>query len=99
MPRPPTRFVPALALSALLFISPSSATALPLGQAGLSVAKRAEASPGLFSQLWGLLSAVWATGPNFEPDGANTGLSSGSGTETNAGTGDTGSGLDPDGDG
>ena len=96
MPRLPARLlILTTTLIALLFLSPSFAAALPLEQPGLSAAEHSDATPGLFSKLWGFLSAVWTNGSILEPDGS--GASSGSGSEPNAATGDTGSILDPDG--
>jgi hypothetical protein len=93
MPRSPSRLLlPAVALVALIFLSPSLSTAFPEDMA-LRSAEHSDATPGLFAKLWGLLSAVWTTGSGLEPDGANAG-----GTDPNAaGSDDTGSGLDPDG--
>ena len=90
--------VPALALIALGFLFPALATALPQGEAGSLVAERQEVTPGRLSQLWNLLSALWAeTGSGLEPNGAPR-PSSGSGTEPEAGSsGDTGPGLEPNG--
>lgn len=95
MPRKPTRpLLSTLTLIVLVLLAPTLATALPQGATTRSAAERAEAAPSLFSKLWGLLSAVWATGSILEPDGA----SASPGTESNSGsTGDTGSGLDPNG--
>lgn len=96
MPRLPSRLlVPALTLIALLFLTPTHATALPLGTILSSAAESPEATPGLFSRLWGFLSAVWANGPGLEPNGATAGAASGS--EPNAATGDNGSILEPNG--
>lgn len=89
--------VPALALIAFISLTPTYAAALPLGTTFLSAAESPEAVPGLFSKLWGLLSAVWANGSALEPDGANVGPSSGSGTDPDTATGDNGPGLDPNG--
>ena len=84
MSRHPSRLlVPVLALLTLFLLLPGGATAQPWGESVLSSAERPEATPGLFSQLWSLLSALWAeTGPGLDPDGA---------------TGDTGPWLDPNG--
>jgi len=82
--------VPALALVALALLIPAPATALPQGEAVHSAVERREAIPGGFSQLWSLLSALWAdTGSGLEPDG-------GPGPAA-ASSGDNGSILDPDG--
>jgi hypothetical protein len=95
MPRLPSRLlVPTLALIALLFLSPTLVTALPQGGATIhSAAERPEVAPGFLSKLWDLLSGIGATGSSLEPNGA----SSVPETESNADTGDNGSGLDPDG--
>jgi len=96
MPRPPSRLlIPTLALIALLFLTPTLATAFPQGATLRSAAERPEAAPGLFSKLWELLSAIWANGAGLEPDGANVAP----GTEPNSSgtTGDNGAGLEPDG--
>ena len=96
MPRIPTRpLVPVLALLAVLVLSPALATAQSPGQPILS-AERPETTPGLFSQLWSLLSALWSeNGSLLDPDGASA---TGSGTEPDAATtGDNGSILDPNG--
>jgi hypothetical protein len=79
--------VPSLAL---VFLFPVVAKALPKGEAGLLVAERQEATPDHLSQLWNLLSALWAeTGSILEPDGH---------PKPNAGScGDTGSILEPNG--
>jgi hypothetical protein len=84
MLRIPTRpLVLTLALVALLALSPVAATTQAPGSPTLSAAESPEPTPGLFSHLWSLLSALWSdTGSGLDPDGA---------------TGDTGSGLDPDG--
>jgi hypothetical protein len=82
-------------LIALTLLTPTLATAFPEGATIRSTSERPEATPGLFAKLWDLLSAVWATGSILEPNGASA--PSESGTEPNADTGDTGSGLDPDG--
>ena len=80
MPRIPTRpLVLALALVALLALSPALATAQPT----FSVTEQPEPTPGLLSQLWSLLSALWSnTGSGLDPNGV---------------TGDTGPWLDPNG--
>lgn len=90
--------VPALTLIALAFLLPPLATALPRGETILSAAERPEATPGLLSQLWSLLSPLWdengsilnlkgvpspTPGLPTEPDAVNSG--------------DNGSGLDPNG--
>jgi hypothetical protein len=98
MPRRPSRLlVPALALIALVFLSPALATALPLGaEPALRAAEHPQAGQGLFAKAWTLFSALWAeTGSVLEPDGA--GASSGGGTANAANTGGTGSVLEPDG--
>jgi hypothetical protein len=90
--------VPALALIALAFLFPALATALPQGEAILSVAERQEDSPGYLFQLWSLLSALWSeNGSILELNGAHAGPTPGSGTAPNASTGDTGAGLEPNG--
>ena len=93
MPRLPSRLlVPTVSLLALIILSPIHATALPQGGPMLSTAESPEA-PGLFSKIWSLLSVVWGeTGSALEPNGTDSGTTSGSG-----GAGDTGSGLDPNG--
>jgi hypothetical protein len=82
--------VPALALIALAFLFPALATALPQEGTVLSAAERQEATPGRLSQLWILLSALWAeNGSILEPN---------DGPKPTAGSsGDNGSGLDPNG--
>jgi hypothetical protein len=91
MPRLRSRLlVPTLALIALGFLVPALARALPLGDAVLSATEHHEAAPSRLSQLWSLLSALWAeTGSILEPDGSSK--------PTAASSGDTGSGLEPDG--
>lgn len=91
MPRSPSRLrLPALALIALVFLVPALATALPPDARVLSAVERPEATPGLLSQLWGFLSALWAeNGSILEPDGAPK--------PNTADSGDNGSGLEPDG--
>jgi hypothetical protein len=92
--------VPALALVAFGFLVPALARALPVGNATLSVAERHEArqetAPDHLSQLWSLLSALWAeNGSILDPNG---GTSSGTGTEPGTGSSsDNGSGLEPNG--
>ena len=96
MHRLPTR--PALALIALVFLSPSLAIAQPHREAR-APAERA-AAPSLFSKLRDLLTILWAeTGSVLEPNGAAaSGVSSGSGVEPNTAiAGDTGSVLEPNG--
>jgi hypothetical protein len=94
MPRSPSRLlIPAVALVALVFLSPSLATASPQDATLRSAAERS----GLFTKLWDLLSAVWANGSILDPNGTGPSASSGPGTEPNAPTGDNGPGLDPDG--
>jgi hypothetical protein len=75
---------------ALTFVFPALAKALPQGEARPLVAERQEASRGSLSQLWNLLSTIWAeTGSILEPDG---------GPKPTAGnSGDTGAGLEPNG--
>jgi hypothetical protein len=94
MPRFRSRFlVPALALIAFGFLFPALARALPLGDAVLSVTEHHEAAPGRLSQLWSLLSALWnENGSILDPNGGTS-----SGAEPAAGSGDNGSGLDPNG--
>lgn len=92
MPRSPSRLLPALALVTLVLVSPTRATALPQSATLRSVAEHSE-GPGLISRLWDVLFAVWTTGSILDPDGPNAG-----GAEPiEANSGDTGSGLDPDG--
>jgi hypothetical protein len=88
MPRHPTRpLVLILTLLAFILLPPA-----------LSATESPDATPGLVSQLWSLFSILFTdTGSALEPDGVNAGPRSGSGTEHNAGTGETGSGLDPNG--
>ena len=82
--------VPTLALIALSVLFAALATALPQGEAVLSVAERQEATPGRLSQLWNLLSALWAeTGSILEPNGELK--------PTAGSSGDTGSILEPNG--
>ena len=98
MPRILTRpLVLALALVALLVLSPAAATAQSPGRPIFSAAEHPEPTPGLLSHLWSLLSALWSeTGSLLDPNGA--GATNGSGAEPGAATtGDTGSLLDPDG--
>ena len=96
MSRNATRLPIALALLALVFLSPTLATAFPQGAILSSAAERPEATPGLFSTIWDLFSAVWTIGSVLEPNGAGT--NTGPGTDPNAaGSRDTGSGLDPNG--
>ena len=98
MPRTPTRpFLPTLTLIALVLLTPTLATALPQDATIRSAAERAEATPSLFAKLWDLLSAIWTNGSGLEPNGANAGPSSQSGTDPDAPSGDNGPGLDPDG--
>lgn len=94
MPRLSRPLLPVV-LFALTLLTPTLATAFPLETAIHSVAGRSEAPPGLFAGLWHLLSAFWATGSGLEPNGADA--PSESSTDPNTDTGDTGSGLDPDG--
>lgn len=91
--------VPVLALIVLSFLSPRLSMALPQGEAGPSAAERHETARGRLSQLWSLLSALWAeNGSILDPNGTPGGASSGSGAEPDAGSsGDNGSILDPDG--
>ncbi len=94
MPRPPSRLlIPTLALIALLFLAPTLATAFPQSATLRSAADRPEATSGLFSQLWELLSAVWANAAGLEPNGGNAAP----GSEPSSGTGDNGAGLEPNG--
>jgi hypothetical protein len=97
MSRHPTRLLlPTLALIAFTLLNPTLATAFPQDTTLRSAAEHSAAAPGLFSKLWGLLSAVWATGSILEPNGS--GASAAPGTEPNGGSsGDTGSGLEPNG--
>jgi len=100
MPRLRSRLlVPAFALIALGLLVPVLAQALPLGGADLSAAELHEPIPGRLSQFWSLLSALWSeTGSILEPNGTPGGTGSGSGSEPGAASsGDTGSGLDPNG--
>lgn len=88
MTRLRSRFlIPALTL---IFLFPALAKALPNGEASPPAAERQEATLGRLSQLWSLLSAVWAeTGSILEPNG---------GPKPTAGSsGDTGSILEPNG--
>ena len=84
MSRHPSRLlVPVLVLLTLFLLVPGGATAQPWGESVLSAAERPEATPGLFSQFWSLLSTLCSdNGPGLDPNGA---------------TGDTGSGLEPNG--
>lgn len=94
MPRSHTRpLLLALALLGAAILSPPQATALP-ESAVLTAAERHAPTPGLLSQLWSALSAIWSeTGSILDPNGAN-----GVPKETNPGAaGDTGSILDPNG--
>lgn len=97
MPRIPKRpLALALALVALLALSPVDATAQAPERPTLSITESPEPTPGLFSQLWSLLSALWSeTGSGLNPNGA-TG-DTGSGLDPDGATSDTGPGLDPDG--
>ena len=99
MPRYPTR-LGTPALIAALFLAPTLATARPINKdAALSAPKRL-AAPSVLSKIGALLSALWAeTGSVLEPDGTNASTNAtGSGTEPHpAGSGDNGSGLDPNG--
>jgi hypothetical protein len=82
--------VPALALIALAFLFPALAKALPKGETGPPAAERQEATPRRLSQLWSLLSALWAeTGSILEPNGEPK--------PTTGSSGDTGAGLEPNG--
>lgn len=95
MPRNPTRpLLPTITLSALVLLAPTLATAFPKNATLRSATELSAATPGLFAKLWDLLSAVWANGTGLEPNGAT---GPGSSTEPNAGTGDTGPGLEPNG--
>jgi hypothetical protein len=96
MPRYPTRLLTP-ALIAALFLAPTLATARPINKdAALSAPKRLAAGPSVLSKIGALLSALWAeTGSGLEPNGSTT---TGSGTKPYpVGSGDNGSGLDPDG--
>jgi hypothetical protein len=94
MPRhPPRLLIPALALITLIVLSPSLATALPLGATLRSAAESPEATPGLFSRLWGFLTAIWENGSILDPNGTNAA----SGPDPTTATTDNGSGLEPDG--
>ena len=93
MPRRPKRhLVPVLTLIALVVLFPALTTAAP--QHGAAVPERHEAAPSLLSKIRSLLSALWKTGSGRDPNGAKPDSSSGSDIVP---TGDTGSGLDPDG--
>jgi hypothetical protein len=94
MPRITTRpLVLTLALVALLALSPAAATALPQREAPISAA---EIIPDLFSEFWGLLSALWSdTGAGLDPNGATS--DTGPGLDPDGVTGDTGPWLDPNG--
>lgn len=87
--------IPALALTALVFLLPALATAQPhQGEFVLSAAARNEDAPSLFAQFRSLLSVLWKTGSILDPDGAGVRRS----TEPNTPiSGDTGSGLEPNG--
>jgi hypothetical protein len=99
MPRSPSRlFLPTLALIALVLLVPAIAMALPPDARELSAAERAETTPCLLSQLWGLFHALWSeNGSGLDPDGgANSGAPS-KPEPSDASTGDTGPGLEPNG--
>lgn len=90
--RPKRLLVPVLALIALVFLLPALATAAPHhSEAVLAPAERHASAPALFAQLRSLLSLLWKTGSGLDPNGTQPGA-------PNATTsGDTGSGLEPDG--
>ncbi len=93
MPRHPTRppFILILALLTLLLLAPPHAKALPLGHTNSSAAEHPQAVPGLFSQLWSFLAALWEeNGSGLDPNGATASASSDPGSEN-------GSILDPNG--
>ena len=95
MPRYPTRtpFILTLALLVLVLLAPTLAMALPQGHAIRAVAAHPQAAPGLLSQLWSFLSAIWGENDSaLEPNGA----SASSGPDAD-GPGENGSGLDPNG--
>jgi hypothetical protein len=97
MSRHPIRlFLPALALLALILLTPTLATAFPQSATLRSDSGHSSTAPGLFDRLWDLLSAFWTTGSILEPNGISGAASPGSGTDAGS-TGDTGSGLDPNG--
>ena len=96
MSRHPTRLLPALALLALTFLTPTLATAFPQGATLRSAAEHSSTAPGLFARLWDLLSAVWTTGSILEPNGSSSAAGPGSDPDA-ASVGDTGSGLEPNG--
>jgi hypothetical protein len=86
---PKRLLVPALALFALVLLLPALATAQPQREAVRSPAEHAAAASSLFAEIRSFLSILWAeNGSGLEPNGTNT---------TSGTTGDTGSGLDPDG--
>ena len=96
MPQLPKRLlVPALALTALVFLLPALATAQPQREAVRSPAERTEAASSLFAEIRSLLSILWAeNGSGLEPNG---GATSGASEPNAATTGDNGSGLEPNG--
>ena len=72
MPRHLTRapFLLTLALLALLLLAPTHAKALPQGHTIRSAAEHPQVAPGLLSQLWRFLSALWGqTGSGLDPNG------------------------------
>jgi hypothetical protein len=78
-------------LLALTLFLPTLAAARPLHTepSARPTAERSEAVRGLLAQLRDLLSVLWAeNGSGLEPNGAHI---------TSGTSGDTGSGLDPDG--
>jgi hypothetical protein len=95
MPRYPSRLL-APALIAALCLAPTVASARPAHRETVpSASKRPAAVSGVLSKIRDLFSALWAeTGSGLDPDGGNTGTSSGATTPPPS---DTGSGLDPNG--
>jgi len=102
MPRFPSRLVVPAALIALVLLGPAPATASPQGKIVLSAAAHPATNPGFFSKVRDLLLVLWPdTGSILDPDGsktAKTDENAGPGTEqSRASSGDTGSGLEPNG--
>src|SRR5687768_15355793 len=90
--------VPTLALIALVFLFPALTTALPQGPAIPLAAERQEVTPGLFSQLWSFLSALWSeNGSGLEPNGGANPDALSEPEPNDADSGDNGSILDPNG--
>ena len=88
-------FLPVLALLALILFIPTLATAFPESATLRLPAESSSTAPGLLARLWDFLSAVWTTGSILEPDGASG--AAGPGDPDAGSTGDTGSGLEPNG--